>query len=50
MTSAWHAESGFSQHKRRLWSARTAHGDAFQGRELVLRVLTHNLMLLAEAA
>ena len=46
----WHAESGFSQHERRLGSALTARGDAAQGRELVLRVVTHNLMLLAEAA
>lgn len=46
----WHAESGFSQHKRRLGSALTARGNASQARELVLRVLTHNLMLLAEAA
>lgn len=45
----WHAESGFSQHKRRLGSALTARGDAAQGRELVLRVLAHNLMLLAAA-
>jgi hypothetical protein len=45
----WHAESGFSQHKRRLGSALTARGDDAQARELVLRVLTHNLMLLAEA-
>lgn len=46
----WHAESGFSQHKRRLGSALTTrHGEA-QSREIVLRVLTHNLMLLAEAA
>ncbi len=46
----WHAESGFSQHKRRLGSALTARGDASQGRDLALRVLTHNFMLLAEAA
>jgi hypothetical protein len=46
----WQAESGFSQHKRRLGSALTARRDAAQGRELVLRVVTHNLMLLAEAA
>ena len=46
----WHAESGFSQHKRRLGSALTARSDASQARELALRVLTHNLMLLAEAA
>ena len=45
----WHAESGFSQHKRRLGSALTARSDHAQARELVLRVLTHNLMLLAEA-
>ena len=45
-----HAESGFSQHKRRLGSALTARGDTSQARELVLRVLAHNLMLLAEAA
>ena len=46
----WHAESGFSQHKRRLGSALTARGDASQARELALRILTHNLMLLAETA
>ena len=46
----WHAESGFSQHKRRLGSALTARRNASQAREIVLRVLTHNFMLLAEAA
>ena len=46
----WHAESGFSQHKRRLGSALTARRDAAQQRELVLRVVTHSLMLLADAA
>jgi transposase len=46
----WHAESGFSQHKRRLGSALSARNDASQARELALRVLTHNLMLLAETA
>ncbi|WP_338666213.1 transposase (plasmid) [Pararoseomonas sp. SCSIO 73927] len=46
----WHVESGFSQHKRRLGSALTARNTAVQNRELVLRVLTHNLMLLAEAS
>jgi transposase len=46
----WHAESGFSQHKRRLGSALTTRHSEAQGREIVLRVLTHNLMLLAEAA
>jgi len=46
----WHAESGFSQHKRRLGSALTARSDAAQQRELVLRALTHNLMLVAAVA
>jgi transposase len=43
----WHAESGFSQHKRRLGSALTTRHDDAQARELILRVLTHNHMLLA---
>jgi transposase len=42
----WHDESGFSRHKRRLGSAITARQTASQQRETVLRVLTHNLMLL----
>ena len=46
----WHAEGAFSQHKRRLGSALTARGRGAQQRELVLRVLTHNLALLAAAA
>jgi transposase len=46
----WHAESGFSQHKRRLGSALTTRSNEAQARELALRVLTHNLMLLAEPA
>jgi transposase len=46
----WHAESAFSQHKRRLGSALTARAAAAQQRELVLRVLTHNLALLAAQA
>ena len=46
----WHAESAFSQHKRRLGSALTARGGSAQQTELVLRVLTHNLALLATAA
>lgn len=46
----WHIESGFSQHKRRLGSALTARGHQAQRRELILRVLTHNLMLLAVTA
>lgn len=42
----WHIESGFSQHKRRLGSALTARRHQAQRRELILRVLTHNLMIL----
>jgi transposase len=45
----WQAESAFSQHKRRLGSALTARGPDAQDQELVLRVLTHNLDLLAGA-
>ena len=41
------AESGFSRHKRRLGSALTARQDATQERELRIRVLTHNLMIIA---
>jgi transposase len=46
----WHAEGGLSQHKRRLGSALTARGDQAQTPELTLRVITHNLMLLADTA
>lgn len=42
----WQAESVFSRHKRRLGSALTTRRNASQQRELILRVLTHNLMLL----
>jgi transposase len=42
----WHAESLFSRHKRRLGSALTAHSAGAQRREVLLRVLTHNLMIL----
>lgn len=45
----WQAESAFSRHKRRFGSALTARGPGAQNRELVLRVLTHNLALLADA-
>lgn len=41
------AESGFSGHKRRLGSALTARSEPRQFGELRLRVLTHNLMILA---
>lgn len=41
------AESGFSRHKRRLGSALTARRQQTQYRELRIRVLAHNIMLLA---
>jgi hypothetical protein len=44
------AESGFSRHKRRLGSALTAKREDRQHDELRMRVLTHNLMLLAAVA
>ena len=43
----WQAESAFSRHKRRLGSALGGRSDAARERECRLRVLTHNLMLLA---
>jgi Transposase DDE domain len=43
----WQAESAISRHKRRLGSALGARSDAARERECHLRVLTHNLMLLA---
>jgi transposase len=43
----WQVESGFSRHKRLLGSALRARLWANQKREVLLRVLTHNLMLLA---
>jgi len=42
----WHAESAFSQHKRRPGSALTTRGESAQQQELTLRVITHNLALL----
>ncbi|HEU4394362.1 MAG TPA: transposase [Planctomycetota bacterium] len=42
----WQVESIFSRHKRRLGSALTARSDESRARELLLRVLTHNLMIL----
>jgi len=45
----WHAESAFSQHKRRLGSALTTRSENVQQQELVLRVITHNLALLPRA-
>jgi transposase len=43
----WQAESAFSRHKRRLGSALGGKSEASRERECRLRVLTHNLMLLA---
>jgi hypothetical protein len=43
----WQAESAFSRHKRRLGSALGGKSDKSRERECRLRVLTHNLMLLA---
>jgi Transposase DDE domain len=46
----WQAESAYSRHKRRLGSALGGRSDGSRERECYLRVLTHDLMLLAEAA
>lgn len=43
----WQAESAFSRHKRRLGSALSGRSDDSRERECRLRVLTHDLMLLA---
>jgi hypothetical protein len=43
----WQAESAFGRHKRRLGSALYGKSDGSRERECRLRVLTHNLMLLA---
>jgi transposase len=43
----WQAESAFSRHKRRLGSVLHGRSDASRERECRLRVLTHDLMLLA---
>ena len=43
----WQVESAFSRHKRRLGSALGGRSDESRERECQLRVLTHNLMLLA---
>ena len=45
----WQVESAFSRHKRRLGSAVAGRSDESRKRECLLRVLTHNLMLLAAA-
>jgi hypothetical protein len=44
----WQAASAISRHKRRLGSALSARSDAARTRETRLRVLTYNLMLLAD--
>jgi transposase len=44
----WQAESAFSRHKRLLGSALSARSDAARQRECYLRVLTHDLMILAD--
>lgn len=44
------AESGFSRHKRRLGSTLTARREPNQFRELLIRTLAHNAMILADAA
>jgi hypothetical protein len=43
----WQAESAFSRHKRRLGSSLGGRSDVSRERECRLRVLTHDLMLLA---
>jgi hypothetical protein len=43
----WQAESAFSRHKRLLGPALRSRSDPAQEREGLLRVLAHNLMLLA---
>jgi transposase len=43
----WQAESAFSRHKRLLGSALRGKSAASRERECYLRVLTHDLMLLA---
>jgi len=45
----WTIESVFSRHKRLLGSALRGKSDSSRERECYLRVLTHDLMLLAAA-
>jgi Transposase DDE domain len=42
------AESGISRHKRRLGSALTARSEPTQHRELLIRTLAHNVMIIAD--
>jgi hypothetical protein len=44
----WQVESAFSRHKRRLGSALGSRSEPAREREVRLRVLTHDLMLLAD--
>jgi hypothetical protein len=44
----WQAESAFSRHKRRLGPSLSSRSDQARENEVRLRVLTHNLMLLAD--
>jgi hypothetical protein len=46
----WQVESVFSRHKRLLGSALRSRSDASRKRECLLRVLTHNLMIIRRAA
>jgi transposase len=43
----WQAESAFSRHKRRLGSALHGRSEGSRERECYLRVLTHDIMILA---
>jgi transposase len=45
----WQAESAFSRHKRRLGSSLRARSRLTQQWEVLLRVLTHDILLLAAA-
>jgi hypothetical protein len=46
----WHAESTISQHKRRLGSALTARTPRTRASECMLRIVTHDLMILRRAS
>ena len=46
----WQVESAFSRHKRLLGAALRARSEPARERECYLRVLTHNLMILAATA
>ena len=46
----WQVESVFSQHKRLLGSALRNRSDISRERECLLRILTHNLMIIRRAA